>query len=388
MSLKLRSTVDCLTALTEGAKRVKVTEDGVVKGVHILGYTSKNGLTYTREAVAAAVPLYEGKKVYADHPVIDKDGNETPRSVKEIVATIQAPVTREATGMWGDLHLNTGHPYYEHFRWLAENAPGEFGLSHSVFGEKGGAGKSIIRIAEVESVDLVTTPATVKGLFESLQRQAKAIREGVVADKMTADWEGGILSRIVGTVNSLAWDSLCDTQKGQPEQAKALAALFSDAAKELRSISTPTAESAMTIDFKLLTREALIVGAPAIVAAIEADAVKAALAADAKVRESLAKVPEAARTKVFEKQVRAAVASGDESALAELVEDRLAVAKVTEGAKPDEAKADETPAADVKGIRSGAGKGVEATGLRESTAGKGAAGKDDFTLEQACALRP
>ena len=41
---------------------------GVVRGVKILGLTSRNGRSYKPEALAAAIPLYEGAKVNVNHP--------------------------------------------------------------------------------------------------------------------------------------------------------------------------------------------------------------------------------------------------------------------------------------------------------------------------------
>lgn len=310
-----------LRGLKEGTK----VKDGVLPGVHILGFKSKNGYSYAKEAVQKAAPLYEGAKVYADH--------RDDRSINEVVGVIEGVQYSAQDGLWGNLKLNTGHPMYESYVWMADNMRSQVGLSHSASVEREGKGGDITSIVAVESVDLVTTPATVNGLYEAVMARAGRVTEGVVSDKMAADAARDVLRTILSTVNSLAWDILCDTLASDADKATKLASLLADAAKEARAASKTTPESDTMIDFTKLTREELTKGAPAIVAAIEADAAKAAIAIEAKVTEALAKVPAAARTKVFEKQVRAALA--DAPALEELIADRLVVAKVEKVTETD-----------------------------------------------------
>ena len=322
--------------LKEGTK----VKDGVLPGVHILGFHSKNGYAYTKEAVQKSAALYEGVKVYADH--------RDERSVNDVIGVIEGVQFSAQDGLWGNLKLNTGHQNYESYAWMADNMPAQFGLSHSASVERAAKGGDITTIVAVESVDLVTTPATVNGLYEAVMARAAKVTEGVVADKMAADAARDVLRTILSTVNSLAWDILCDTLASDADKATKLASLLADAAKEARAAAKTTpSESIMALDLTKLTREELLAGAPAIVAAIEADAAKAAIAVEAKVAEALAKVPAAARTKVFEKQVRAALA--DAAALEELIADRLAVAKAekaTEDAEGEKIVAGKKPAAE------------------------------------------
>ncbi len=320
--------------LKEGAK----VKDGVLPGVHILGFRSRNGYSYAKEAVKKAAPLYEGAKVYADH--------RDERSVNDVIGVIEGVQFSGEDGLWATLKLNTGHKNYESYAWMADNMPGQFGLSHSASVEREAKGGDITAIVAVESVDLVTTPATVNGLYEATMARFTRAQEGVVADKMAADAARDILRTILSTVNSLAWDLLCDTLASDADKATKLAALFADAAKEARAAAKTTPESEI-MDLTKLTREELLKGNPALVAAIEEAAAKAALAVEAKVAEALAKVPAAARTKVFEKQVRAALA--DAAALEELIADRLAVAKA-------EAKAGEEAEESVKSRKAPVGK--------------------------------
>lgn len=45
----------------------------------------KDGFYYTKEALKSAVPVFEGKKMYADHPSADEEETRPERSVRDIV---------------------------------------------------------------------------------------------------------------------------------------------------------------------------------------------------------------------------------------------------------------------------------------------------------------
>jgi hypothetical protein len=158
------------TTLTEGCCAGCAIASGdaaggalVLRGVHVLGYDSKNGRLYTQEAVADAAGMYEGLKVYLNHPF---DRPSAPRRVEDAIATLEN-VAAAADGLRGDLVVNPAHPMAETVRWWAENKPQAVGLSHNAVGEgKTRDGVFVIhRIANVRSVDLVADPATTGGLF-------------------------------------------------------------------------------------------------------------------------------------------------------------------------------------------------------------------------------
>lgn len=45
----------------------------------------RDGYWYSKEALASAIPVFEGKKIYADHPSADDDENRPERSVRDIL---------------------------------------------------------------------------------------------------------------------------------------------------------------------------------------------------------------------------------------------------------------------------------------------------------------
>lgn len=147
-------------------------EAGVIVGVKICGLESPNGVPglpqikgrrYLLEALKAAIPLYEGCAVNANHLL---DGDDQVQIEDGFGELRNVRVTE--LGLFGDLHFLRSHPMAERVCEAAERMPRQFGLSphHLVDGEPRGEFFVVSKIEEVFSVDLVRTPATTKGLFE------------------------------------------------------------------------------------------------------------------------------------------------------------------------------------------------------------------------------
>lgn len=139
---------------------------GLLRGVTVLGLSSRNRRRYTPEAAAGALALYEGALVNLDHP----DRPDGPRSVRDRFGRL-VNVRFEGGRVRADLRYNPEHPFASTLEWFATNDPGAIGLSHNAVGEgKEEAGVFVVRkIVELRSVDLVAEPATTRGLFEGLQ---------------------------------------------------------------------------------------------------------------------------------------------------------------------------------------------------------------------------
>lgn len=152
-------------ALCESAATLDVDDEaGVIRGVKILGRSSVNGRRYTPEAIANAQSLYEGAPVYVNHP--KKPGDM--RDYNDRGGVLKS--TRIVEGeLFGDMHTNPQSERGKQLLWEAKNCPRTFGLSHTAHGYGRQDGKVWVceEIAQVHSVDVVTRPATTKGLFES-----------------------------------------------------------------------------------------------------------------------------------------------------------------------------------------------------------------------------
>lgn len=139
-------------------------EAGVIRGVKILGRVSANGREYTREAVRNAVAKYEGREVYVDHR---KPGDD--RSSYDKFGWFENVKPDSNDELWGDFHYLKSHAMAAPTIEAARRRPQLFGFSHDAVGRvRPGSNNQIIEsIDEVNSVDLVGSPATTNGLFEN-----------------------------------------------------------------------------------------------------------------------------------------------------------------------------------------------------------------------------
>lgn len=163
----------------------------VIRRVKILGWESKNRRQYLRESVQPNE--YAEKVINLNHP----DGPNKQRQVQDRFGWFEA-VTKDDSGVWGDLHYNPKHPYAEQFAWLAANKPSLVGLSHDAVGT-GRTNKDgvfiVEKVIEVKSVDLVADPATTKGLFESMEPQLDTPAAGA-DEKSVAQQIGELIVQI------------------------------------------------------------------------------------------------------------------------------------------------------------------------------------------------
>lgn len=141
-------------------------EAGVIHGVKVLGRESKNGRSYNDQAMADAARLTEGVKVHVNHPERDKPNRE--RGIGEMFGELKNVVIK-ADGNYADLHYLKKHPLAESVAERAERFPKSFGLSQNADGKvRVAGGKQIVEsLVTLRSVDLVDTPATTAGLYES-----------------------------------------------------------------------------------------------------------------------------------------------------------------------------------------------------------------------------
>lgn len=140
-------------------------QQGILRGVKLIGLTSRNGRQYKPEALVGAKSLYEGAKVNVNHP---KGGPLSPRDYQDRLGIIREVNFRAGLGLFGDLHFNPKHPLAEQLVWDAEHNPRNVGISHNVLARvsKDGEQTLVEEITHVQSVDLVADPAATRGLYE------------------------------------------------------------------------------------------------------------------------------------------------------------------------------------------------------------------------------
>ena len=138
---------------------------GVIRGVKILGLESRNGRTYSADALTGARHLYDGAKVNVNHPQGDP---LSPRDYRDRIGVIRGVEVREGEGLFGSLYFNPKHALAEQLVWDAQRASENVGFSHNVRARVANKPGGVIveEILQVQSVDLVADPATTRGLFE------------------------------------------------------------------------------------------------------------------------------------------------------------------------------------------------------------------------------
>jgi hypothetical protein len=139
---------------------------GLIRGIKVLGFHSRNRREYLPDALSRAAGLYEGAKVNVNHP---KGHPLTPRDYQERIGVIRNVEHRPGQGLFADFHFNPKHYLSEQLIWDAEHAPENVGFSHNVQARTSRRGETTLveEILHVHSVDLVADPATTRGLFES-----------------------------------------------------------------------------------------------------------------------------------------------------------------------------------------------------------------------------
>lgn len=154
-------------------------EAGVIRGVRILGAESKNGREYSEPAMRQAATIYEGLGVNTNHPARDKASMERP--VEDGIGWLSnVAYVPEQKAVVGELNVLKSHPFADRLFEAAERNPQRFGLSHNADGKvvKKGQKRIVESIELVRSVDVVQSPATNAGLFESEEPRMK-LREFV-----------------------------------------------------------------------------------------------------------------------------------------------------------------------------------------------------------------
>lgn len=163
---------------------------GRVRGVKILGWTSKNNnRRYLKEGVNPA--LYNNVPVNINHPTDEE--KKLPRNYQARFGWIENPVARD-DGIYGDLCFNPLHAITKDFVWWANNKPDKIGLSQNAYGDvwEGANDEVVESVDEVRSVDLVSDPATTAGLFEArMSLTEERYETGDAIDPFTDGYEHG-----------------------------------------------------------------------------------------------------------------------------------------------------------------------------------------------------
>lgn len=149
----------------------------VVKNCKVNANRSKNKVFYSDPVLEAATPLYEGAQVYFDHEDLGAAMfGWGPRSTLRLAGQIRN-LKFAPNGHRCDFYILPSVAGTAENYGLAADiafAPGIMGFSHVVYCETADklddeGYEHVTKITSVESVDLVTKPATTRGMFESVR---------------------------------------------------------------------------------------------------------------------------------------------------------------------------------------------------------------------------
>lgn len=140
--------------------------DGIIKNVKIIGTKSKNGHTYSLNVLKKSMPLYENAPVFICHPD-PREKKTGSRRLSDHIGNLQGIRERIGQdGIFGDLQLRMSSPISQS---ILESLPdAKFGLSHNAVVRKSKDQKEVIEIMEINSVDIVDSPASTSNLFEEI----------------------------------------------------------------------------------------------------------------------------------------------------------------------------------------------------------------------------
>lgn len=318
------------------SKANRVTKEGVMKGVNIIGLIGKSNkapgastpYVYKESAIRNAVDLkvYNAKDSFLGHS--PEDGSQ--RSPKDRIGVVvpDSVTYKEDVGAVGDIQLDPKHPYFSSIEWWANNYPEKIMLSHEAKLVYSKNENAIVEIKSVESVDFVLEGNTTTALF----------KEGVISEEIAEGDAENALGRIMDAFRELCYEVVypmpnyttpSQTNALTPaEKAVLLTPIAQDLVKELKALGSTSKESKVNdMDLKTLTIEELTKGRPDLVSTIGTEAVAKEAALNDKVSEAVKVVPSDKRSSVFLKLVKEAVAKNDSILVTELVNDRAAIVK-------------------------------------------------------------
>jgi hypothetical protein len=155
---------------------------GIIYGVKVLGPQSRNGRVYEAEAIANALPLYEGVSVNLNHQRIEPKAQvQQDRRIEDRWGVLKNARLKDGS-IYADLHYLKTHPATPQLIEAAERFPETFGLSHDAAGDEQviDGKRRVVELLDVRSVDIVADPATNNGLFESQERVMKKKFKAIV----------------------------------------------------------------------------------------------------------------------------------------------------------------------------------------------------------------
>jgi hypothetical protein len=179
---------DELTEACEGFLAEARVDGLTLRNVAIVGPISKNRRRYPAATLEAAIPLFQGSKVFLNHP-LGRDAMDS-RDVRDLIGEFQN-VHLKGTMLVGDLSLADIPLVKETVLPLAKSKPHLFGASIAIRGQTSKPDKdgmvTVEHIESCRSIDIVSEPGATDKLFaEAIHRDETAQRAQALAEENEA----------------------------------------------------------------------------------------------------------------------------------------------------------------------------------------------------------
>lgn len=143
-------------------------ENRVVRNVALAGPLSRNGYRYSEEALQGAVHLYENRPVFLDHA--NQPQRPLDRSTRDLVGTVINSHFSQGR-VRGDIRVLDTESGQTFLKLVEAESPG-VGMSHVVLAQRNSENKTVDKIVDVISVDVVINPATTSTFRESTEHRS------------------------------------------------------------------------------------------------------------------------------------------------------------------------------------------------------------------------
>lgn len=223
------------------------TDNRIIKNVCVMGTPkSKNGRTYTENAMGKITTLTEGTKCFINHPskteLKDRDG---VRDLKDWVGVFRG-ARREGAKILSNLHVRES--YFDLVRDIATMQPAQVGNSINarvkIF--TGDDGKeSVADVDMLRSVDLVANAATTQSLFESaidknfdpeleiIIASYEGVLEGLLKDQIDNEKLQREISDLIWSAGELARDVIRKSEIDSVDKKDKIKGIYADLSTEI-----------------------------------------------------------------------------------------------------------------------------------------------------------
>ena len=148
-------------------------DGSVIRAFKVIGLKSNHGWAYSPAVLKEAMPLYEAAPVFIEHPDA-REKQKGHRQLGDHFGSLEN-IRGNGQGLFGDLKIKQSHPLATAVLEACRSK--RFGLSHNAVVEMDDGKTNVTRIVEVNSVDLVNSPATTTNLFEEQEEETMTFQE-------------------------------------------------------------------------------------------------------------------------------------------------------------------------------------------------------------------